>query len=284
MKWIFQRTYQYHLKYTFYFPLFVGCVCGMIACKEDFNPEAVLLQEIVSSNIVGQAYQIDIYIPVVDDSSSSLPTVYLLDGDIYFDRMAREVEELIESDQIPPMILIGVGYENTSDEVRLRDLAFPFDPEFDPGDNGQGDLFIRFLEEELIPVVEGRYATDPAHRIMMGHSLGGLMTYLNLFRYPESPFSGFVALSASLWWADGNTFSQELQLSENLSDLPVSLFVGFGTDEEPDIAITNEEMVDRLRNRAYPNFSLKWNRYKGASHGQVPTQGFIDGLLFTLTP
>jgi len=48
---------------------------------------------------------------------------------------------------------------------------------------GGAEAFTTFLEKELIPYVESHYPTAP-HRMLVGHSFGGLFTINALINHP----------------------------------------------------------------------------------------------------
>ena len=120
-----------------------------------------------------------------------------------------------ETIPVPSPEMIVVAVRNTD---RTRDLTpSPFTPdppedgEGEDGDEGDGEnpmptaggagAFLDFFERELFPFVEERYRTQP-YRIVIGHSFGGLFAVHALVHRPAA-FDAYVAISPSLWWANG---------------------------------------------------------------------------------
>jgi hypothetical protein len=66
--------------------------------------------------------------------------------------------------------------------------------------SGGADKFLDFMQTELMPEIEKRYRTEP-YRIIVGHSLGGLLVVHALFARPEL-FQACIVSSPSLWWDD----------------------------------------------------------------------------------
>src|SRR5262249_55423155 len=79
------------------------------------------------------------------------------------------------------------------------------DPMYPSG--GGGDLYLRFLREELKPVIESdpvfkdRLLTDVNHTALAGSSLGGLITAYAGVKQPEV-WSRLGIFSPSTWWND----------------------------------------------------------------------------------
>ncbi|MEM7370486.1 MAG: alpha/beta hydrolase-fold protein [Bacteroidota bacterium] len=231
--------------------------------------------------IVGDDYRIHTFLPPNYSPDQAYPTIYLLDGDWFTEDVAKEMERMIHEKTIPSCILIGIGYPENAGLKRFRDYTFSADSEYS-FQTGEAHAFYTFVEEELIPWIDQQYLTDTTKRVLMGHSLGGLNTYYHLFQFPQTSFSGFVPVSASLWWKDTQAFALEEELKSRVAELPVQVYMAIGGDEPPSMTAINEEMVERMDSRQYSGLELEYIFYKGASHSQVPLQGFMDGLTFTL--
>jgi predicted alpha/beta superfamily hydrolase len=200
-------------------------------------------------------------LPANYDENTAYPVIYLLDGDWYFDDFSKELNDLIQGNTIEPCILIGIGYTSDPDQNRFRDYTFPSDEEYDIA-NGEADNFHLFLRNELIPNIEENYSTDPSQRVLMGHSLGGFNTLYNMFQ-EGTPFSGFVAVSSSIWWDRGYLFGLEEELSKRTRSLPFRTHISIGGDEPPSMTVLNETMIERLQSRAYTGFQLDSEFFKG---------------------
>jgi predicted alpha/beta superfamily hydrolase len=113
-----------------------------------------------------------------------------------FPHVARAVDALIRSGEIPPMLLVGI--ENTE---RRRDLTGPTEVESDrtiaPAVGGS-EAFRGFISRELMPLIQTFYrVTDEAS--IIGESLAGLFVVETLFVQPGL-FDSYIALDPSLWW------------------------------------------------------------------------------------
>lgn len=249
------------------------------------------------SDIIDDEFELFYLFPKDYSSSSSYPLIVFLDGNWYYEFFRDEVNKLVESGQIPPAILVGIGYPQdggykelcphcTDDEddiliPRFRDYTYPtIDRWTIP--TGQGDKYAAFLNEELLPYLEKKLAFDQNKVFLMGHSLGGLSTFYNMFTYSNPKFAGYAALSASLYWGEGYTFQLEEEYSLRHSNLNTKLYIAYGTAESGSLAVHNAEMIERIKNRNYPSLNLKAEVFKGASHRQVSWEGFREGMIFLL--
>jgi predicted alpha/beta superfamily hydrolase len=133
------------------------------------------------------------------------PVFYLHDGQNLFDAATAafgvawdadaRAEQLIRAGRIPPLILVGIY--NTPE--RIPEYTVHYDPRERVG--GRGDLYSRFVFEEVKPFIDAEYRTRPEREFtaVAGSSLGGLIA-LAMARSHHEHFSRCGVLSPSLWW------------------------------------------------------------------------------------
>ena len=112
----------------------------------------------IASKFLSENRVINVWFPEnYKNSSDSLPVLYMLDGGIKedFPHVANTLAELIKSNKIKPIILVGI--ENTQ---RRRDLTPPTtvakDKEIAPVVGGSS-IFRQFIQEELIPEINTKF-------------------------------------------------------------------------------------------------------------------------------
>ena len=150
--------------------------------------------------------------------NQSYPVMYVLDGKSAFFPVTGVVSFMSEKEhvnhQIPEMIVVGVDTEN-----RFRDLT-PNHSTMQPNgeeaktpeqklmmeESGGGELFLKFMQDEVFMYVEKNYRTLP-YRLYVGHSLGGLTASYTFLKYPDL-FNAAIAIDPSLWW-DGARYVKE---------------------------------------------------------------------------
>ena len=203
-------------------------------------------------------------------SEARYPVVYLLDGDWYFD-MTVGVQRLLTATQsLRPAIIVGIGYGGDDvakhRERRFREMT-PTPIAQRPG-SGKADTFLTTLRDDVIPLIERRFRTN-GDRVLVGHSLGGLLVSVALVRQP-SMFHGYGILSPSLWWDDGVVFREEEKLRKRGAVVRGRAYLAIGDKEVP--------MVDPLRKLAgvlaepgYPDLKVAHQVFADATHtGVVP--------------
>lgn len=133
------------------------------------------------------------------------PVFYVLDGDGFFNS-AVEIARMREWGRLTPSIIVGIAYPSRAfydGPRRNYDFTPPgsADPDFDPSELGGADRFIAFLTETVRPWVRERYAIDPSHQVLYGHSMGGLFVLHAMFTAPRS-FNIYLAASPTLRFSD----------------------------------------------------------------------------------
>jgi predicted alpha/beta superfamily hydrolase len=132
------------------------------------------------------------------------PVIYMQDGqNLFSDALAFgqewQVDEHLERLSALGVEAIVVGIPNA--EERRLDEYSPFaDAE---GRGGRGDDYVRFVVEELMPLIADRYRVvgTRATTGILGSSMGALISLYAFLARPEA--FGFVgAMSPSIWFAD----------------------------------------------------------------------------------
>jgi predicted alpha/beta superfamily hydrolase len=146
------------------------------------------------------------------DPKKKYPVVYLLDAEWNFASVASTFSFLssVNGNNFWPEAII-VGIVNTN---RKRDLTpthvvdgLWIDSAM-ASVSGGGETFMAFIEKELIPHIDSVYPTTQ-YRILVGHSLGGLMV-INALLHHQNLFKGYIAIDPSMWW-DNQRVLQEVE-------------------------------------------------------------------------
>jgi pimeloyl-ACP methyl ester carboxylesterase len=140
---------------------------------------------------------------------------------------------------------------------------------------GGADQFLRFIVEELKPLVDARYRTN-GYSIVVGHSLGGLFVLHALVTQPGS-FNSYVAIDPSLWWNDQALVRQADAFIESDPELNTSLYLIVGNGQGPglDAALELAGMLDRRRPSGLRS---DFTRIATESHDTVALLGIYQGL------
>lgn len=202
------------------------------------------------------------------------PVLYVLDGDIAFGMAASIARYLQIGDNIPELIIVGIGYgsiDKSAGEKRKRDYR--------PTSANGAENFLSFLEEELIPHIDSNYRTVPDDRTINGYSIGGLFGLYSLFTKPEI-FSRYILGSPSLSWDDYSIFKYEENSPGKISDKKINIFISVGS-EEPDEKYFNpiDNLVTQMQERKYSGVKLEAKVFDGSSHLAGPPESLTHGLL-----
>jgi predicted alpha/beta superfamily hydrolase len=204
----------------------------------------------VRSTVLGNTRGVWIYLPPTYDENRAarFPVVYLHDGQNLFDPRAAfggvawdadgAMDGGAESGAIREAILVGV--ENNAS--RIDEYTPTRDATVMGG--GRGDLYLRFLVDEVKPMIDREFRTLPGRETtaIVGSSLGGLISLYAGVRRPDV-FGVVGALSPSTWW-DGRVILREVMSLASRPVRPLRVYVDSGD------AGTSRDGVDDTRELA----------------------------------
>jgi predicted alpha/beta superfamily hydrolase len=145
-----------------------------------------------------------IYLP--DDYASSpkkYPVLYMHDGQNVFDEKTAYagewgVDEMLDTKALQTRESIVVAIDHGG-EKRINEYS-PFDME--KYGKGEGDLYLDFIVKTLKPYVEKKYRVKKCrrHQAIAGSSMGGLISFYAMLRYPNE-FGAAGVFSPAFWIA-----------------------------------------------------------------------------------
>lgn len=262
---------------------------------------------VTSSAITKRKYQISVALPLDYASSGQVyPVLYATDANFQFGTLVETARALRLENLIPDLIIVGigwpVGYAVNAIAPRSLDLTPTADPAWveagrrdwpkngwpAPEGSGGGPSFLRFIREELIPLVEQKYRAKPNDRAYYGFSLGGLFgTYALL--HSEGTFQRFILGSPALVWQNRVIFDEEGAYAKAHTRLPARVFFSVGLDEDStdDAELGNWAFVPTLRDfvrvlndRRYEGLTLRVQYFEGERHNSVAGMTISRGLRF----
>lgn len=120
---------------------------------------------------------------------------------------------------------------------------------------GEADLFLKVLENQLVPAVEQEFNFTPESRGLAGYSLGGLFTLWAMGQ--TETFQRFASMSGSAWYDDFlNYFACHLP---SKAPLKVSISLGDGEKKTKNQRMARVEtctfaIVEQLKGQGIPVF------------------------------
>ncbi len=234
-----------------------------IAAQESTAAENVTSFEIFAPEL-NIKKKIWVYLPKnYSNSEKKYPVMYMHDAQNIFDAKTSYVGEWEVDETLNKMnaqlIVIGIEHGN---EKRIDELT-PFKNEKYGGGNGTN--YLEFIIKTLKPKVDSMYRTKSKAKntALFGSSLGGLISFYGVLKYPEV-FGKAGVFSPSFWFSD-----EIYSLMKNSDTTKAKIFFLCG-DKESDTMVADLKKMEKLldRNRCE---CLKLNKtmvIKGGEHNE----------------
>lgn len=186
----------------------------------------------------GLDYRIFVAAPSGEAPESGWPVIYLTDGNSQFPIILAACRQ--RGQMTPRAIVVGIGYPGDDGNAHNHRRGFDLTPSatvpppegFPNYPSGGNDQFLTFIQQELKPIIEGRYRVDTHRQTLSGHSFGGLFVLHVLLSAPGS-FQTYLAASPSFWFNNGSILEEARAFRKAREAEPVSarLFLSTGTLE-----------------------------------------------------
>jgi len=282
----------------------------------------------LNSSAVGDEFKIFVAHPVTPVPAGARPgVIFALDANSNFGL----VTDIVRGGTLtggPCAFVVGIGYRTgfmTPDWFikRSRDFTPDASPVFDEMGGlmvGKPDrriatggalAFLRFIREELKPLIEQKFAVDASETTLVGMSLGGLFAITTLFTQPDT-FKRYLVCSPSLWWNQDNFRHYEEDWARAHQDLPARVFIAAGGEERHDkvepkfraaspelqpllasflnpdghhlLAEHVEALVPQLKARNFPSLRITGKIFEDETHESVYPRALVMGLRTLFSP
>jgi predicted alpha/beta superfamily hydrolase len=228
------------------------------------------------------------------------PVLYMHDGQHALDPATAKdgitwgvreaVTRLIAEGAIPGCIVVGVWnsaqrrsdympqalFEGPDAEAARRLIAARFQTAFLEG-SPASDGYLRFLVEELKPVIDARYRTlpDQPNTFVMGSSMGGLISLYAIERYPEV-FGGAGCLSTH--WIAGENLLVDYLGARLPAPAHHRLYFDFGTITLDEAYEPFQIRMDGWLEKAGYARGRNWTtlKFEGAAHTEAAWRARVD--------
>lgn len=212
----------------------VACIVSIAGYAQEVPPLPAPQRMVVHSNILNEDRVVWVRIPAAAQGKTErYPVVYMTDGGPNVNEIGNTIDFLADTNFIPPLIVVGITNTDRARDLTPSHAGVPHsDGTVDPvPTSGGADKFLDFIETELVPEIEKRYATEP-YRILVGHSLGGLFAIHAMMARPNL-FNAYIASSPSLWWDDFRTVRQAREFFPKQKEFKRTLFFALGDEGGP---------------------------------------------------
>jgi predicted alpha/beta superfamily hydrolase len=254
------------------------------------------VHEQISSKYLTRSRNINVWLPPdYEECDKRYPVLYLQDGQNLFDESAaafrvewradESAMELITEQEIPAFIIVGIW--NTAD--RMEEYTPTKDEQL--GGGGRGLDYIRFIVEELKPLIDHTYRTrtDRESTSIGGSSLGGLIAMHACLESPKV-FGNCLAFSPSLGW-DQESLLKSLQ-NDKKWPANIRLWLSMGAREGRDPEShkrnsTRAQQLHQLLSQETTNIkaAILFQEFSDASHDEKSwAEQFPIALKSIMTP
>lgn len=288
-----RNSVNYSMKYLIIQILFV--LCCINATSQTQSQFTLGFADSVSSAILHEQRPLMICTPYTSKknrttSTETFPVLYVLDGENNFRSVAAIVERMINSGTCPPMMVVGVPNTNRGRDLTPTPVVTGADG---IKNSGGGENFMRFMEQELMPYIAANYPVS-SYKLLMGHSLGGLMVINTLVHHPAL-FNAYVSIDAALWWDDHKIVKEGIQALANNRYENKALFMTMAnrmekgvdtaavqtdTSGNTELIRYNLELIHFIKQHPENKLRFKYAYYENETHGTVSFISAYNALKF----
>jgi predicted alpha/beta superfamily hydrolase len=233
-------------------------------CANAFYKDSIF-RTTIRSTILNQERELIVHFPSGYDPLKKHPVLFVLDGSSQDQHISDKFDSLHIAGKVPQVIIIGIP--NMTRDNRVFQLVPPFmltDPEKPESPPGTADIFLEFMEKELVPYVEKNFNTSKI-RLFAGNSRGGLLVMYSLIRKPDL-FSGRFCFSTPMWRQNNLLVSKVDSFVMANKKIKSFLFVSVGEAETDDMKGGNWAMEKTLKEKAPSGLGWKFYYTPGAVH------------------
>lgn len=204
-----------------------------------------------------------VYLPKdYEKTSCNYPVIYMHDAQNLFDAKSSyagewKVDETLDSLKVKA-IVIGIEHGNSK---RLEELT-PF--KHDKHGGGNADAYLDFIVSTLKPHVDKTYRikTNAKQTAIFGSSLGGLVSYYAILKYPKV-FGKAGVFSPSFWYTNAI-----YTLTEKTPKINAKLYFLCGDSESEDMVADFTKMTTLVEDRICKKSNLKQVIIKEGKHNE----------------
>lgn len=237
------------------------------------NPPETLT---VRSKLLGEDRQIYVQLPTgYYMSNRRYPLVFVMDGEWLFDLASAHIRyysyDEVTDETIPRMIVVGIA--NTDRDQNYTPTPNSGTEQVFPT-AGDADTFLQFIEQELIPLIDGRYRTQPS-RTIVGWSFSGLFAAYSAVAKPDL-FGAHLCISPAVWW-DNELVLEQMQ---NLQlDRAKRMVFTLGSNEVGGwVSDSTKRLVKYMENKPVPGMSFDYFEFENVGHTWGVASAMDKGL------
>ena len=201
-----------------------------------------------------------------DRPEEKYPVVYVLDpGNNLFATfgIVNYYSDMLKI--MPRMIIVGIVSND-------REKDYLPTPSKEQPTGGGADKFLRFINSELVTLIDSTYPAN-SERCIIGHSAGGLFAIYALVNQPEL-FNSFICIDPSLWYDNQSSVKEMPEFLKNNKGIKKSIFISLSNEKEMGV-FPFIEVLEK-----YAPEGIKWDyiHYKNETHNSLGFKSICAGF------
>jgi predicted alpha/beta superfamily hydrolase len=254
-------------------------VCGWAQAADMDHLTSLRDVDYLALKSITNQHQYHVFIKAPDTGQATpaggYPVVILLDGGNLFPMLAAYHQYLELSEELPPVILVGLSY-GTHDwragNKRSTDYTLPAK---DRAHYGGAELFRNMLMSELMPLIETRYPVNQQRKILMGHSIGGQFALYEAMFQPAD-FFGLIASNPAIHRNTGAFLKSPKATAEQ-----PRLFIMQADGDDETFRLPRQQWLDHWQDQPH-HWSMKVETLPGHNHMSSVPAAYRQGMLWLL--
>lgn len=230
------------------------------------------------SSVLDEERKIFVRLPKGYDKKKSYPLIIKSDGNFNLKRWDESIAKLSKQGDIQDSIVVAIPNLFWVDS-RNRDLVPPYarkdvqieersSDENSPSIFGKADLFLKFIETEVIPFIESKYSLND-NRVLSGFSAGGSFVLYTIVTKPQL-FTGYFAFSPAAWYDASIVVDEFKKGLPNTTGKPIFMYLSLGGSENKIITGSFNGLLSAIKTHAPLNFYSKHSYSDNAGHVENP--------------
>lgn len=227
------------------------------------------INQTIKSEILKQDREFIVQLPksYEDDSNRNYPVHYLLDGELNLPLVNGILDRMQKIQGAPEAIVVAIESKN-----RTWDLTPTVnqDPRGPVGQGGGAELFLDFIDKELIPHIDKNYRTHN-FKMISGGSIGGLFV-LHAMQSKPHLFDAHFAFSPAVWWGDRTTAKNVKAFLTNNKVHGTYLYMNIG-NEAGEMREVYQDLLSFIKKNQSQGFRFVNQAFADVPHGLTSTVG-----------
>lgn len=249
-----------------------------LQAQEKRKTDSLVLTKLYSG-ILKEERKLVVHLPLhyAREKNKTYPVMFVLDASKLDFDIADRLFAFSSAGMGPECIVVGLMNNKGRRELDLTPPFMQTEVEDAASPFGKGDLFLKFMETELIPHIDSNYRTS-GYKTISGHSRAGLFVLYTLMERPNLFNARFCYSTPA--WRFNNLIINKVEASLKNQKLNAGyLFFSVGEEENPNIKASFQTFNDTLKKLKPKN--LKWDSYTTplADHQSNPIYSIGKGVL-----